>query len=109
MAGEHHASATYGSQCVTTSAPLNPVYEHGAGGGHFLILNRPELAVVASEEAITGHRSTVSLRPAGLPEFATGQAESGHDGHGRGEGQHRDLGRKVLQEQAAAGDADGHA
>jgi hypothetical protein len=31
VAGEYHASATYGSQCVTTSTPRNPVYEHGAG------------------------------------------------------------------------------
>ena len=56
VAGEYHASATYGSQCVTTSTPRNPVYEHGVSGSHFPILNRPELAVVASEEAIIGHR-----------------------------------------------------
>ena len=82
MAGKYHASATCGSQCVTTSTPGNPVYEHGVGGSHFPILNRPELEVVLSEKAITGHRSTVSLRPAGVPEFGTGQVESGHDGHG---------------------------
>jgi hypothetical protein len=48
----------------------------------------------------------VSLWPAGVAEFGAGQAESGHDGHGCGEGQHRDLGREVLQEQAAAADAE---
>src|SRR5277367_5423609 len=46
-------------------------------------------------------RSTVSLWPAGVPKFGAGQAVSGHDGHARGEGQHRGLRREVLQEQAA--------
>jgi hypothetical protein len=42
-----------------------------------------------------------------VAEFGAGQAVSGHDGHARGEDQHRGLGREVLQEQAAAADADG--
>lgn len=89
----HPAVARFqGCRQCRPSSPSSP----GPGGHRYSCVSRRHC------------RSTVRW-PAGVAEFGAAQAVSGHDGHGRGEGQHRYLGREVLQEQAAAGDAGGHA
>ena len=60
VAGEHHASATYGSQCVATSAPTNsPVYEPCARSATFQVLAR--LALLAPADG--GRLALLELRP----------------------------------------------
>ena len=60
VAGEYHASATYGSQCVATSTPRNPVYEHGVP-----VMSVKELAQHLGEPQAKLYRHVKQLEPPG--------------------------------------------